>query len=75
LLQQSIHGRVKEAALEPSNREEWQLAKTKGFFAGAVRKRLGLKLTSEKIDGIRVYRIASGKAAKKSAAATVAKAS
>ena len=30
----------------------------RGFFAGVVRKRLGLDLRSEKVDGDRVYRIA-----------------
>jgi hypothetical protein len=30
----------------------------RGFFAGVVRKKLGLKLASEKTDGGRVYRIA-----------------
>jgi len=31
----------------------------RGFFAGVVRKKLGLDLRSEKIDGDRVYRIGS----------------
>jgi hypothetical protein len=30
----------------------------RGFLAAVVRKRLGLKLESEKTDGARVYRIA-----------------
>ena len=30
----------------------------RGFFAGVVRKKLGLRLASEKTDGGRVYRIA-----------------
>jgi hypothetical protein len=29
----------------------------RGFFAGVVRKRLGLDLSSEKVDGDRIYRI------------------
>jgi hypothetical protein len=33
----------------------------RGFFAGVVRKKLGLKLASEKTDGGRVYRIGGGK--------------
>jgi Protein of unknown function (DUF3489) len=38
----------------------WQQHSVRGFLAGVVRKRLNLKLTSEKGDGERVYRIASG---------------
>ena len=38
----------------------WQQHSVRGFLAGVVRKRLKLKLGSEKVDGDRVYRIAGG---------------
>jgi hypothetical protein len=39
----------------------WQQHSVRGFFAGVVVKKLGLKLESNKGDGDRVYRIVSGK--------------
>lgn len=35
----------------------WQQHSVRGFLAGAVRKRLKLKLDSAVVDGIRIYRI------------------
>jgi pyrroline-5-carboxylate reductase len=42
----------------------WQQRSVRGFLAGVVRKRLKLKLGSKKVDGTRVYRIASGDSGK-----------
>ena len=38
----------------------WQQHSVRGFLAGVVRKRLKLKLTSKKINGNRIYQIATG---------------
>jgi hypothetical protein len=57
--------RPKGATLEALIKEtEWQKHSVRGFLAGTVRKKLNLPLLSEKIDGIRIYRIGTGKAAK-----------
>jgi hypothetical protein len=39
----------------------WQAHTVRGFLAAVVRKKLGLKLESEKANGERVYRIVDGK--------------
>ena len=41
----------------------------RGFLAGVVRKRLNLKLSSETVDGNRIYQIKSGDGGKPSARA------
>jgi hypothetical protein len=39
----------------------WQPHTVRGFLTAVVRKKLGLRLESEKTDGERVYRIVAGK--------------
>jgi hypothetical protein len=45
----------------------WQQHSVRGFLAGVVRKRLKLKLGSKKVDGQRVYQIASAGSGKSTA--------
>jgi hypothetical protein len=57
--------RPKGATLDALMKEtQWQKHSVRGFLAGTVRKKLKLPLLSEKIDGVRTYRIGTGKAAK-----------
>jgi len=41
----------------------WQAHSVRGAMSGAVKKRLGLTIVSEKTDGVRIYRIIDGAAA------------
>jgi hypothetical protein len=43
----------------------WQPHSVRGFLAGVVRKRLKLKLSSTKVDGVRTYRLSGADARKR----------
>jgi len=67
--------RPEGATLDVLDREtQWQKHSVRGFLAGTVRKKLKLPLLSEKIDGVRTYRIGAGKAAKTKKASAARKA-
>jgi Protein of unknown function (DUF3489) len=54
---QSPNGATIAAIMEATG---WQQHSVRGFLAAVVRKRLKLKLGSKKVDGERVYQVASG---------------
>jgi Protein of unknown function (DUF3489) len=57
--------RPKGATLDALVKEtQWQKHSVRGFLAGTVRRKLKLPLLSEKIDGVRTYRIGTAKAGK-----------
>jgi hypothetical protein len=67
--------RPKGATLDALVKEtQWQRHSVRGFLAGTVRKKLKLPLLSEKIDGVRNYRIGPAKAAKTKKTSTARKA-
>src|SRR5712691_11150364 len=70
-LLQRPEGATLDALVEET---EWQKHSVRGFLAGMVRRKLKLPLLSEKIDGVRNYRIGTAKAAKTTRTASTRKA-
>ena len=44
-------------AAKMSEATGWQLHSVRGFIAGSVKKKLGLVVSTEKVDGHTIYRI------------------